>query len=137
LGLRVVVAYTGMEGDTEKNLVLTQVVPWWSASNLVENFGFDDRQLKTLGMGKKSGTSPESGWGAIEILVYSPGTEMPPAKLPQNTTPPKTAAETAGSRISRYRSKTTVAPRRPAKLLRPRMCRNARHWRGRSNQQPS
>jgi hypothetical protein len=55
---------------------------------LVENFGFDDRRLKTLGMGKKTGTSPETGWGAIQILVYPSGTEMPPAKLPQNSAPP-------------------------------------------------
>ena len=60
---------------------------------LVENFGFDDRRLKTLGMGKKTGTSPESGWGAIQILVYPSGTEMPFSKLPQTNTPPKTTAE--------------------------------------------
>ena len=92
-GLAVVVAYTGMEGDTEKNLVLTQGRALVVRDYLVENFGFDDRQLKTLGMGKKSGTSPETGWGAVEILVYPSGTEMPPAKVPQNSTPPKTTAE--------------------------------------------
>jgi phospholipid/cholesterol/gamma-HCH transport system substrate-binding protein len=92
-GLAVVVAYTGMEGDTEKNLVLTQGRALVVREYLVENFGFDDRQLKTLGMGKKSGTSPETGWGAIEILVYPTGTEIPPAKQPQNSTPPKTTAE--------------------------------------------
>ena len=82
-----------MEGDTGKNLVLTQGRALVVREYLVENFGFDDRRLKTLGMGKKSGTSPESGWGAIQILVYPTGTEMPPAKLPQNSTPPKTTAE--------------------------------------------
>jgi len=88
-GLAVVVAYSGMEGDTEKNLVLTQGRALVVREYLVENFAFDDRQLKTLGMGKKSGTSPETGWGAIEILVYPIGTEMPPAKQPQNSSPSK------------------------------------------------
>jgi len=92
-GVAVVVAYSSMEGDTEKNLVLAQGRALVVREYLVENFGFDDRRLKTLGMGKKSGTSPESGWGAIQILVYPTGTEMPPAKLPQNGTPPKTTAE--------------------------------------------
>ena len=92
-GLAVVVAYTGMEGDTEKNLVLTQGRALVVRDYLVENFGFDDRRLKTLGMGKNSGSSPASGWGAIQILVYPAGTEMPPAKLPQNNTPPKTTVE--------------------------------------------
>jgi hypothetical protein len=44
-------------------------------------------------MGKKTGMSPETGWGTIQILVYPSGTEMPPAKLAQNSTPPKTTAE--------------------------------------------
>jgi phospholipid/cholesterol/gamma-HCH transport system substrate-binding protein len=92
-GLAVVVAYTGMEGDTEKNLVLTQGRAMVVRDYLVENFGFDDRQLKTLGMGEKSGTSPETGWGTVEILIYPPGTEMPPTKLPMNSTPLKTTAE--------------------------------------------
>jgi phospholipid/cholesterol/gamma-HCH transport system substrate-binding protein len=91
-GLAVVLAYSSMEGDTEKNLVLTQGRALVVREYLVENFAFDDRQLKTLGMGKKSGTSPETGWGAIEILVYPTGTEIPPAKQPQNSSPPKSTS---------------------------------------------
>ena len=92
-GVAVVVACSSMEGDAGKDLVLTQGRALVVREYLVENFGFDDRRLKTLGMGKKSGTSPESGWGAIQILVYPSGTEMPPAKLPQNSAPPKTTGE--------------------------------------------
>ena len=92
-GVAVVAAYSSMEGDTGKNLVLTQGRALVVREYLVENFGFDDRRLKTLAMGKKSGTSPESGWGGIQILVYPTGTEMPPAKLPPNSTPPKPTAE--------------------------------------------
>jgi phospholipid/cholesterol/gamma-HCH transport system substrate-binding protein len=92
-GVAVVAVYSSMEGDAGKDLILTQGRALVVREYLVENFGFDDRRLKTLGMGKKTGTSPETGWGAIQILVYPSGTEMPPAKLPQNGTPNKTAAE--------------------------------------------
>src|SRR5208337_3990271 len=88
-GLAVVVACSSMEGDAGKDLVLTQGRALVVREYLVENFAFDDRQLKTLGMGKKSGTSPETGWGTIQILVYPAGTEMPPAKQPQNSSPSK------------------------------------------------
>jgi phospholipid/cholesterol/gamma-HCH transport system substrate-binding protein len=92
-GVAVVAAYSSMEGDAGKDLVLSQGRALVVREYLVENFGFDDRRLKTLGMGKKTGTSPETGWGAIEILVYPTGTEMPPAKLAQNGTPIKPSAE--------------------------------------------
>jgi phospholipid/cholesterol/gamma-HCH transport system substrate-binding protein len=92
-GVAVVAVYSSMEGDAGKDLVLTQGRAMVIREYLVENFGFDDRRLKTMGMGKKTGTSPESGWGTVQILVYPSGTEMPPAKLAQNSTPPKTSAD--------------------------------------------
>jgi phospholipid/cholesterol/gamma-HCH transport system substrate-binding protein len=92
-GIAVVAAYSSMEGDAGKDLVLTQGRALVVREYLVENFGFDDRRLKTMGMGKKTGTSPETGWGGIQILVYPAGTEIPPAKLATNSTPTKTAAE--------------------------------------------
>ena len=92
-GVAVVAVYSSMEGDAAKDLVLTQGRALVVREYLVENFGFDDRRLKTLGMGKKAGTSPEAGWGTIQILVYPSGTEMPPAKLAQNSPPPKTTTE--------------------------------------------
>jgi hypothetical protein len=92
-GVAVVAAYSSMEGDAGKDLILTQGRALVVREYLVENFGFDDRRLKTLGMGKKTGTSPETGWGSIQILVYPAGTEMPPAKLAQISAPNKTTAE--------------------------------------------
>jgi hypothetical protein len=47
---------------------------------LVENFGFDDSQLKTLGMGKQTETNSDAGWGAVQIFIYPAGTEIPPNK---------------------------------------------------------
>jgi len=105
-GVAVVAALSSMEGDAGKDLVLTQGRALVVREYLVENFGFDDRRLKTLAMGKKSGTSPEKGWGTIKILVYPSGTEMPPAKLPQSSTAPKTTAE-------------LPVPESPAAILKP------------------
>ncbi|MGA8762175.1 MAG: MlaD family protein, partial [Candidatus Sulfotelmatobacter sp.] len=56
-GFAVVVASTGMEGDTQKDLVLTEARAMVVREYLVENYGFDDSQLKTLGMGKQSGAN--------------------------------------------------------------------------------
>lgn len=82
-GLAVVVGYTSMAGDSEKDLVLSEARTMVVRNYLAENFQFDDTRLKTLGLGKKSGTSPEGDWGTIEILVYPNGTPMPPVKQPE------------------------------------------------------
>jgi phospholipid/cholesterol/gamma-HCH transport system substrate-binding protein len=76
-GVAVVVVSTSMAGDTEKDLVLTQARALVVRDYLVDNFGFDDAELKTLGAGKKIGTNPDAGWGAVEIIVYPPGTDVP------------------------------------------------------------
>jgi phospholipid/cholesterol/gamma-HCH transport system substrate-binding protein len=79
-GFAVVVASTGMEGDTQKDLVLTQARAMVVREYLVENFGFDDSQLKTLGIGKESDANSDAGWGKLQILIYPPGSEIPPSK---------------------------------------------------------
>jgi hypothetical protein len=47
---------------------------------LVENFGFDDSQLKTLGLGKQAEPGPAADGGSIQILVFPPGIEVPNEK---------------------------------------------------------
>jgi phospholipid/cholesterol/gamma-HCH transport system substrate-binding protein len=79
-GLAVVVVATGMEGDTQKDLVLTQARAMVVRQYLVENYGFDDSQLKTLGMGKQTDTNADAGWGTVKIIIYPSGTEIPPDK---------------------------------------------------------
>ena len=76
-GLAVVVVSTGMEGDTQKSQVLTDARAMVVREYLVDNFGFDDSHLKTLGLGKQAGASQEADWGSIQILVFPAGTEMP------------------------------------------------------------
>jgi phospholipid/cholesterol/gamma-HCH transport system substrate-binding protein len=76
-GLAVVVVSTGMEGDAQKNQVLTDARAMVVREYLVENYGFDDNLLKTLGMGKQTGVGLESDWGSIQILIFPAGTEIP------------------------------------------------------------
>lgn len=76
-GVAVVVVSAGMEGDVQKELLLTEARAMVIREYLVENFGFDDSQLKTLGMGKQTGTNVDAGWGSIQILIFPDGTEIP------------------------------------------------------------
>ncbi|MGB7266454.1 MAG: MlaD family protein [Terracidiphilus sp.] len=92
-GVAVVVVSTGMDGDTQKDLVLTQARAMIIREYLVENFGFDDSQLKTLGMGKQAGASLEADWGSIQILIYPAGTEIPEDKPAQAVSSSTTHAE--------------------------------------------
>jgi phospholipid/cholesterol/gamma-HCH transport system substrate-binding protein len=81
-GVAVVVVSTGMDGDTQKDLVLTEARAMVIREYLVENFGFDDSQLRTLGMGKQAGANSESDGGSIQILIYPAGTAIPADKPP-------------------------------------------------------
>ncbi len=79
-GFAVIVASAGMEGDTQKDLVLTEARAAVVREYLVENFGFDDSQLKTLGMGKQPDTGSGANWGTVQIFIYPTGTDVPPNK---------------------------------------------------------
>jgi phospholipid/cholesterol/gamma-HCH transport system substrate-binding protein len=78
-GVAVVAASAGASGDTQKDLVLTQARAMVVREYLVENFGFDDSQLKTLGLGKQTGPNVDADGGSIQILIFPAGTEVPPA----------------------------------------------------------
>ena len=103
-GFAVVVASAGMEGDTQKDLVLTEARAMVVRDYLVENFGFDDSQLKTLGMGKQADTNSDVGWGTVQILIYPAGTTIPPDKPAQPAISSKAAADQP------LRSSATAAP---------------------------
>ncbi len=92
-GFAVVVVSAGMEGDTQKDLVLTEARAMVVREYLVENFGFDDSQLKTLGMGKQTDTNSDAGWGAVQIVIYPAGTEIPPNKATQAGITAKTTSD--------------------------------------------
>jgi phospholipid/cholesterol/gamma-HCH transport system substrate-binding protein len=92
-GFAVVVSATGMEGDTQKDLVLTEARAAVVREYLVENFGFDDSQLKTLGLGKQPDANSAKDWGTVQILIYPAGTEIPPKKETAAGVPAKTASD--------------------------------------------
>jgi len=75
-GVAVVAVSTGMTGDTQKDLVLTQARAMVVRDYLVGNFSFDDSQLKTLGLGKGKSANLDSSWGTVEIIVYPVDTEV-------------------------------------------------------------
>ncbi|MGA2651918.1 MAG: MlaD family protein [Terracidiphilus sp.] len=78
-GVAVIQVSAGPEGDSKKDEVLTEARAMVIRDYLVQNFGFDDSQLKTMGVGKQagSGSDPE---GTIKILIFPPGTAVPPDK---------------------------------------------------------
>ena len=78
-GWAVVAARTGMNGDSEKDLELTQA---WAAvvrDYLVKNFKMDDNRLKTIGLGKQRETDSGKS-GGVEIIVYPVKGADSPAK---------------------------------------------------------
>jgi phospholipid/cholesterol/gamma-HCH transport system substrate-binding protein len=88
-GFAVVVASAGAGGDSQKDLELTEARAMVVREYLVENFGFDDSQLKTLGIGKQTNANSDVGWGTVQVLIYPPGTEIPPAKQTPTAAPAK------------------------------------------------
>jgi hypothetical protein len=90
-GCAVVVASAGM-GDTQKDLVLTEAQAMVVREYLVGNFGFDDSQLRTLGMGKQADATSDGGWGTVQILIYAVGTEFAPNVQTQAEISSKTAS---------------------------------------------
>jgi hypothetical protein len=75
-GVVAIVITSGMEGDTQKQMVSTQVRAMLIRDYLVQHYGFDDKQLKTMALGKQArgeGTGQES----IQILIYPVGSNVP------------------------------------------------------------
>ena len=81
-GCAVIVVTSGMEGDSQKDLVLTQARAMVVRNYLVEHFAFDDGQVKTMGRGKQPDAKQGGEWGDVKIIIYPPGTEVPPQKQP-------------------------------------------------------
>lgn len=77
-GFAVIAVSSGMEGDTQKDMVLTQVRAMLIREYLVQHFGFDDSQLKTLALGKQTSGVSDHSHGTIQILIYPVGSSAPP-----------------------------------------------------------
>ena len=105
-GFAVVAVSVGMEGDTQKDLVLTQARAMVVRQYLVENFGFDDSQLRTLGMGKQAEANSDVGWGRVQLFIYPAGTEIPAAKQ----APASASAETSSTQAAQASTAATAKP---------------------------
>ena len=105
-GVAVVVASTGMDGDTKKDLLLTEARAMVVREYLVENFGFDDSQLKTLGMGKQAAANADADWGSIQILIFPAGTVIPADK-------PAQVVSSSAANTGHPVQVTTVATQKP------------------------
>jgi OmpA family len=102
----VVAVSAGMAGDTQKDLELTEARAMVVREYLVENFGFDDSQLKTLGIGKQTNANADSGWGTVQILIYPAGTEIPPSKQMPASAPSKPNSDQAVQSSASAKSKS-------------------------------
>ncbi len=95
-----------MNGDTQKELVLTEARAMVVREYLVENFGFDDSQLKTLGLGKQAGSNLDADGGSIQILIFPAGTEVPANK-------PLPAVSSSAADAERQTQVTAVETKKP------------------------
>jgi phospholipid/cholesterol/gamma-HCH transport system substrate-binding protein len=105
-GIAVVAVSAGAEGDSAKDLTLSQARAMVVREYLVENYGFDDSHLKTLGLGKQTGANADAEGGSIQILIYPTGTEIPAPKMPS-------AAATSSSPTARPTQVTADATHTP------------------------
>jgi phospholipid/cholesterol/gamma-HCH transport system substrate-binding protein len=80
-GFAVVVVSAGKAGDAQKEMLLTEARAMVVREFLVENFGFDDTHLKTLGVGKQANTNSDGDWGTVRILIYPAGALIPRTKI--------------------------------------------------------
>jgi len=88
-GVAVIQVSAGSAGDSKKDTVLTQARAMVIRDYLVQHFGFDDSQLKTMGVGKQIGSGGDPD-GSIQILIFPMGTAIPPDK-------PATGADSSAS----------------------------------------
>jgi hypothetical protein len=104
-GFAIVVVSSGLEGDSQKELELTQVRAMVIREYLVEHFAFDDSQIKTLALGKQPATS-EGKSGTIQLLIFPVGSDVPaseptPAPVASETTIGTPASATASGSAKR------------------------------------
>jgi phospholipid/cholesterol/gamma-HCH transport system substrate-binding protein len=73
-GLAIIVVSAGLDGDSAKELELTQVRAMVVREYLVEHFAFDDSQIKTLALGKQPATSDAKD-NTIQLLIFPVGSD--------------------------------------------------------------
>jgi phospholipid/cholesterol/gamma-HCH transport system substrate-binding protein len=79
-GLAVVAAATDMQGDSQKDRLLTEARSMVARDYLVKHFKLDDTKVKTIGLGK---SREVRDGGNVEILIYAEGVHRARNSNPQ------------------------------------------------------
>ncbi len=82
-GLAVVLGFSDMKGDADKEKTLTEARALVVRDYLVKNFKMDDTRVKTLGLGKTTNADT----AGVSVLVYPPGFVPEGAATRQAKTP--------------------------------------------------
>jgi len=105
-GLAVIEISTGKSGSSDAEKTLAEGRALVLRDYLVQHFGFDDTNLKTVSLGKQTDEISKDDWGLVKILIYPPGTPVPPDKSPDKPPAANTAVPAAtGSPIATAPSK--------------------------------
>ena len=91
-GVAVIEVSMGKIGSTETGQTLAEARAMVVRDYIVQHYGFDDTKLKTVSLGKQADVSSKANWGLIKILIYPPGTPIPPDRNPDNASAANTAA---------------------------------------------
>ena len=92
-GVAVVTAYTGVAGEKERNLTLTQARAMVVREYLAKKFRVDDTRIRTKGFGEDAQTDSKRA-SRVEIIVYPEGAEhrlgrpVPASPVATDTTVP-------------------------------------------------
>lgn len=68
--LVVVTAYTGLQGEKDKNVEITHAQASVVRDYLVQNFKIDDARIRTKGIGEKQLDAREKS-GRVEVMIYA------------------------------------------------------------------
>jgi outer membrane protein OmpA-like peptidoglycan-associated protein len=93
-GLAVIVVSGAADGDSQKELELTEVRAMVIRKYLVEHFAFDDSEIRTLALGKQSAAPAEAGSGAIQLLIFPVGSDVPNSEQTPSPVASKVTIET-------------------------------------------
>ena len=77
--MAVVTAYTGVAGEKERNLTLTQARAMVVREYLAKKFRVDDTRIRTKGFGEDAQTDSKKA-SRVEIIVYPEGAERRPGR---------------------------------------------------------
>jgi outer membrane protein OmpA-like peptidoglycan-associated protein len=92
-GVAVIEVSTGTSGGSDTDHTLAQARALVVRDYMVQHFGFDDTNLRTIPLGKQDNETSKDNWGQVKVLIYPTGTPVPPDTNPSQTPSPAPAAK--------------------------------------------